>query len=270
MILAIDIGGTKTLVSLADENRKIKQSQKFATPKNYKQFIIELSKVVANFSTQYSVVVVAAPGRIDRNNGNGLIFGNLPWQKIPLAKDISVVTKSTVLVENDANLAGLGEAHNLKPLPHKVLYITFSTGIGIGIITDGKIDPDFADSEGGKMLFEHEGKLVQWESFASGRAIVEKYGKLAAEINDPKIWAEISKSFAVGIVDLMTILGPDIIIIGGSVGTHFHKYQKQLRASVDKMTSKMVDIPQIIPARDPEEAVIHGCLELARQQTNKH
>ena len=264
MILAIDIGGTKTLVSLADENRKVLQSEKFPTPKNYKQFISELSKVVANFSTKYSLVVVAAPGKIDRNAGKGIIFGNLAWKNVPLAKDISVVTKSTVLVENDANLAGLGEAHNLRPVPHKILYITISTGIGVGIITDGVIDPDFADSEAGKMLFVYEGKLAEWESFASGRAIVARYGKMAAEINDAKTWDDITKNFAIGIVDLLTILNPDIVIIGGSVGSHFKKYGHLLEKNVSKMASKMVDVPPIVQAKYPEEAVIHGCLELAR------
>jgi predicted NBD/HSP70 family sugar kinase len=268
MILAIDIGGTKTLVALADEKRKVHTSEKFKTPENYKNFLKELGKVVDKFASKYSTTVVAAPGRIDRKSGSGISFGNLPWKNVPLKKDLEQITKSTVLVENDANLAGLGEAHNLKPTPHKVLYLTVSTGIGDGIITDGVIDPDFADSEAGKMMFEHQGKLLEWEKFASGKSIVNEYGKMASEINDPVIWNNISQNLAVGIVDLCTVLNPNIVIIGGGVGTHFSKFEKQLNAHIKNIVSPMVDVPKIIPAQTPEQAVIYGCLELARQ--NNH
>ena len=265
MILAIDIGGTKTLVALADEKRKIHRSEKFKTPENYKLFLKELEKVVDKFATKFSTTVVAAPGKIDRKTGTGVSFGNLPWKSVPLKKDLEKITKTAVIIENDANLAGLGEAHNLKPIPHKVLYLTVSTGIGDGIITDGQIDPDFADSEAGKMMFEHEGKLLEWEKFASGKAIVAQYGKMASEINDPKIWDKIAKNLAVGIVDLCTVFNPNIVIIGGGVGTHYHKFQKQLNNHIKNMASPMVDIPSIITAKTPEQAVIYGCIELSRQ-----
>ena len=265
MILAIDIGGTKTLVALADEKRKIHRSEKFKTPENYKLFLKELEKVVDKFATKFSTTVVAAPGKIDRKTGTGVSFGNLPWKSVPLKKDLEKITKTAVIIENDANLAGLGEAHNLKPIPHKVLYLTVSTGIGDGIITDGLIDPDFADSEAGKMMFEHEGKLLEWEKFASGKAIVAQYGKMASEINDPKIWDKIAKNLAVGIVDLCTVFNPNIVIIGGGVGTHYHKFQKQLNNHIKNMASPMIDIPSIITAKTPEQAVIYGCIELSRQ-----
>ena len=265
MILAIDIGGTKTLVALADEKRKINSSEKFKTPENYKTFLKELGLVVDKFASKYSTTVVAAPGRIDRKTGTGVSFGNLPWKNVPIKKDLEKITKSSVLVENDANLAGLGEAHNLKPIPHKVLYLTVSTGIGDGIISDGIIDPDFADSEAGKMMFEHKGKLLEWEKFSSGKAIVAKYGKLASELNDPKAWDEIATSLAVGIVDLCTVFNPNIVIIGGGVGTHFHKFEKQLKMHIKNIASPMVEIPKIITAQTPEQAVIYGCIELAKQ-----
>lgn len=266
MILAIDIGGTKTLVALADKAGKVTSQQKFPTPEKYKDFLREIENIVANFSTPYKVTIVAAPGKIDRKNGVGLLFGNLKWKNVPLQKDLSAITKTPVLIDNDANLAGLGETIKLKPRPHKCLYLTFSTGIGDGIITDGIIDPDFADSEAGKMLFEHNGELQEWEAFGSGRAIVAKYGKMASEINEPETWNEISKSFSLGIVNLCSIIEPDLIIIGGSVGTHFQKYSKFLINNSKNIANKMVTIPPIIQAQHPETAVIYGCVELAKQK----
>lgn len=266
MITAIDIGGTKTLVATCKKDGTIVNQERFETPPIYKDFIAELSKRLAAIPEKdRGITVVAAPGKIDRKNGNGLHFGNLPWKNVPLAQDIHKVTNTTVLIENDANLAGLSEAHNVKPLPHRSLYITISTGIGTGLVTDGYLDPDFLDSEGGQMLFEHNGKLEPWEKFGSGKAIVAKYGKRASDLDDPKAWQDISRWFAIGIVDLTAVLEPDVIIIGGGVGTHFKKYEKFLKQHIDELTPAVVDKPKIIPAAHAEEAVIFGCIILANQ-----
>ena len=270
MILAIDIGGTKTLLALCDANGKPITERKFPTPTKYSDFKTELAQEIAQLPQYFTTLVVAAPGKIDRQHGIGLLFGNLPWKNVPLKADIQkMVHGKTVLIENDANLAGLSEAVRLKPVPHSVLYVTISTGIGTGIITDGKLDPDFVDSEGGSMLFEHDGKLLPWEKFASGKAIVAKYGKRASDIDDAKTWKEIAKLFAVGLVDLTTVLNPDVIIIGGGVGTHFKKYAPFLKEYIKTLTPPLTAIPKLLPAQAAEEAVIYGCIEYARQHHNR-
>jgi len=266
MITAIDIGGTKTLVASCKKDGTIVSQDRFETPASYKDFITELVKRLQVIPAKdRGITVVAAPGKIDRKNGVGVSFGNLPWKNVPLVHDINKVTNTTVLIENDANLAGLSEAHNVKPLPHRSLYITISTGIGTGLVTDGYLDPDFLDSEGGKMLFEHEGKLESWEKFGSGKAIVAKYGKRASDLDDPKAWQNISRWFAIGIVNLTAVLEPDVIVIGGGVGTHFKKYEKFLKQHIDDLTPPLVDKPLVIPAKHAEEAVIFGCIILANQ-----
>lgn len=265
MTLAIDIGGTKTLVAPCDKNGKPIAEYKFPTPTNYKEFIKELGKTIADIKEPYSIAVVAAPGKIDRKTGIVIGFGNLPWKNAPIQKDIEKITNKTVLLENDANLAALSAAHSVKPLPHKSLYITISTGIGTGFVVDGVLDPEFLDSEGGHILLEFEGKLVDWEHIASGKTIVAKYGKRASDIDDPKIWDEISKDFAVGIVDLAAVFDPDVILIGGGVGTHFHKYEKFLHAHIKEMLPPLVDMPKVIAAPNAEEAVVYGCAILASQ-----
>lgn len=266
MIISIDIGGTKTLVALCKMDGTVVSQERFETPTNYKDFIAELTKQLQAIPAEHrAMTVVAAPGKLDRKNGIGLNFGNLPWKNVPIVADIKKTTGGTVLIENDANLAGLSEAHNVKPLPHRSLYITISTGIGTGLVTDGYLDPDFLDSEGGQMLFEHDGKLEPWEKFGSGKAIVAKYGKRASDLDDPKAWNDISRWFAIGIVDLTAVLEPEVIIIGGGVGTHFKKYEKFLKHHIDELTPPVVDKPKIIPAAHAEEAVIFGCVILAKQ-----
>jgi predicted NBD/HSP70 family sugar kinase len=221
------------------------------------------------FTTNYHLVVAAVPGKLDRAKGVALAFGNLPWTNVPIQKDIEHITNKKVIIENDANVAALAATHSVHPVPHKSLYITISTGIGTGFVVDGTLDPDFLDSEGGHILIDYEGRLLDWEHIASGKAIVKKYGKRASEINDPKIWNSIAKDFAVGIVDLATVFDPDIILIGGGVGTHFHKYGDFLKAHIKKLLPSLVDMPKIAAAPNAEEAVIYGCAILAKQYAKR-
>lgn len=265
MILAIDIGGTKTLVAPCDNNGNPVSEHKFATPKSYTAFKKELAAVIATITTDFTLLVVAAPGKIDRKTGSVIRFGNLPWVNTPLKEDLQKLTGKTVLIDNDANLAGLSEANRIQPIPHKALYITISTGIGTGIIKDGYIDPDFADSEGGAMLFEHDDKLLRWEEIESGKAIVAQYGKRASDLNNTEAWDKIAKWFAIGIVNLSAVIDPDVVIIGGGVGSHFLKYKKPLQKYLNNLTPKLVDVPHVVGAQAAEEAVIYGCAVLAKQ-----
>jgi glucokinase len=265
MILAIDIGGTKTLIALCNEHGQILQTQKFATPSKYSDFKAELASNFSLIKQDYHIVVVAAPGKINRQTLSVEAFGNLTWKNTPIADDLSKLTGKKVLIENDANLAGLYASHTQKPLPHKSLYITVSTGIGTGIVTDGYLDPDFLDSEGGNILLEHNNKLVLWEKFASGKAIVEQYGQKASEINDPKIWDKIAYNLALGMIDLIAVLDPDVILIGGGVGSHFDKYAKQLNEHLSQLKPRLIEIPKIVATPNAEEAVIYGCVILANQ-----
>lgn len=269
MYLAIDIGGTKTLLARMGHDGKVQESFKFPTPHEYEEFKQQLADNIAKITTdKWQMVCVAAPGRIDRERGVGVAFGNLDWQNVPLRDDIKKLTRCDVLLENDVKLAGLSEARFLRPKMRKVVYITISTGISNGVIIDQTIDPDLQDSEAGHMLFERGGKLVTWESFASGKAIVKRFGKIAAEIDDPKIWEIISHDFALGIIDIIANIQPDIIIIGGGVGSHFHKYEKPLQKALKKYESPMVPIPPVVAAKHPEEAVIYGCYELIKDHAS--
>ncbi len=244
---------------------KIDDSIKFPTPQKYTDFLVQLEENVAKLTTDsWDVVCVAAPGKIDREHGIVLAFGNLGWKDVPLRDDLKKIVKAPVLIENDAKLAALSEARLLNPPRRKVIYITVSTGIGGGTVIDRKLDPDLVDAEIGHMLFERDGELIKWESFASGKAIVRRFGKMASEINDPEVWKVIARDLAIGIIDVAANIQPDTIIIGGGVGSHFNKFGKFLRAELKKYEDPMVKLPEITQAQHPEEAVIYGCYELIK------
>lgn len=262
--MGIDIGGTKTLVARLNNAGVIKESTRFPTPKNYTVFLRELAKVVADITTDDVIAcTVAAPGLIDRTRGVVKAFGNLPWRDVPLKQDVERILSCPTLLENDANLAGLSESKLLTQYPC-VLYVTVSTGIGTGIIKNQEIDPEFADSEGGHIMLEEQGQLKPWEEFASGRAIVRKFGKRAGEIDDDKTWRIITKNIALGLFDLCAFIQPDVIVLGGGVMTHFERFDDLLLEAMKKFETPLTPIPPIVKAQRPEEAVIYGCYDLAK------
>lgn len=266
MYLTIDIGGTKTLLARMNKRGKIEDSIKFPTPQDFDEFKGLLAENIDKLTTSpWQIVCVAAPGKIDRKNGVGIAFGNLPWRNAPIRDAIKTVVKDVdILIENDAKLAALSEARLLDPPRKKVTYLTVSTGIGGGTVIDNVLDPDLEDAEVGHMVFEKDGQLVSWESFASGKAIVRRFGKLASEINDPEIWKIVSRDLAMGIIDIAANIYPDVIVIGGGVGSHFHKYGKFLNAELARFKDPMVKIPEVVGAKNAEEAVIYGCYELIK------
>jgi predicted NBD/HSP70 family sugar kinase len=267
MYVGIDIGGSKTLIARFDNRGVLIASEKFPTPHDYDQFIENLGQALPHLGqADYLGGAVAVPGRIDRDNGIGIVFGNLPWENVPLAADIEKLINCPVTLEHDPSLAALSEAVLLKDEFKKVLYVTVSTGIGAGLIVDGKIDKQFAGSEAGMMLLEYRGKHRTWESFASGKAIYERYGIKAHDITDPGAWHSIARNIASGLMGLLALTEPEVVVLGGSIGTYFKQYERPLEAALKQYEMPLVPIPPIRAAIRPEEAVVYGCYQLAKQE----
>lgn len=268
MYLAIDIGGTKTLCALFDNNGSIMRTKKFATSQRYESFLGDLAKNLISLDFKGSRhCAIGAPGVIDRKHDLLSAMGNLDWTEISLRKDIESIVKIPTSIENDAKIAGFYEALQLNGDHKKVLYITISTGIGIGLTTNGKIDLAVSDAGGKGMFFEHKSMLQPWENYASGKAIYEEFGMKASDIVDPTTWKEISSRFVEGFIELITLTSPDIICVGGGVGAHFEKFEKELKNQLNAYESDFVHIPPIVKAKNAEEAVIYGCFEYAKQQS---
>jgi glucokinase len=263
--LGVDIGGTKTLFAVLDDNGVIQQQVRFATPREYHQFIDEIKVQLQNMNLDgVKAAGAGVPAKIDRKNGVALKFGNLPWENVHIKEDFEQLFHCPTVIENDANVAGLSEAMLLKNEYRRVVYLTVSTGIGDGVIINGVIDEGLADSEPGQMEIEHNGKIEKWEDFASGRAIVKEYGKEAHEITDPEIWHKIAANLAPGLLSLIAITQPQVIVFGGAVGAFFEHFQKPLLEILKEYSNPMVPIPELRMAGRPEEAVIYGCYDLAK------
>ena len=144
-------------------------------------------------------------------------------------------------------------------MPQNALYITISTGIGSGIITNGHINPYFSMSEIGHMIIDFEGKPQKWEVFGSGKAIFNVYKKYARDIKSKRTWKQIADRISRGFLVLIPALQPSVIVIGGSIGTYFDQFDKELIAILKKKLPNIITLPKIVQAKNPEFAVIYGC-----------
>lgn len=260
MIVAVDTGGTKTLITLFSSDGVAGKMIKFPTPPKKEDYIETLKETLrSNYGGQrIEAVVIAMPGIV--KDGIAVWCNNLKWKNFNVGQEMKGVLGSTpVYIENDANLAGLAETRSRNPMPKSALYVTISTGIGTGITTNGVIDPGLRHSEGGRMLVEYKGKVREWESFASGKSIYETYGKFARDIHDKKTWNEVADKISRGLLVAIPLLQTEMIILGGSIGTYYAEYSEQLKEILNESLPDHIPSPKITSAKHPEEAVIYGC-----------
>lgn len=266
MILCVDIGGTKILIAKIEAGKIVGKPVKIKTPQSAKvaiKKIIEAIRKIPNYETA-DCISIGAPGKIATNNRVVVACGNLPWKNVPISQIISHELSLPTFIENDANLAGLAEARMQKFNDGMTLYLTVSTGIGSGIIFDGKLAPGFEQTEAGQMMIFYGGEFQLWEKFASGKILYELYGKKAGDITDRAVWYRVNEALVHGMLPVIATLQPDRIVIGGSIGTYFDRYSESLIELLNEYNdSAVVTIPPIYGAQNAESAVLYGCYEYA-------
>jgi predicted NBD/HSP70 family sugar kinase len=265
MYLGIDIGGSKTLLAAFNKDGTIAEQKLFKTPTIYQDFLTVLSKTIKELTYKnFEVAAIAIPGRLDRKQGIGLGFGTLPWQNVPIVRDITDFVKCLMVIENDARLASLAEASLLGKDYEKILYFTVSNGIGGGLVINGQIDQTLRDSEFGSMIFPHEGAMVRWEEFASGRAIVKRFGQKLSEINDQPTLKIIGEDIALGIIAACSAVQADIVILGGGAGGNLEHCMPYIKTFLDEYLFPTIKKPELVIAKHPEKATILGTYLLAK------
>ena len=146
-----------------------------------------------------------------------------------------------VFLENDAALAGLGEAVFGAGKGKKIVaYLTISTGVGGCRIVDGKIDENSQGFEPGHQIIFSDKNIITLENLVSGTAIEKKYGKKPYEIFDVKIWNNVANNLAYGLHNVAVLWSPDIIILGGSM-------MKKIGIPVERVKFHLSKILNIFP-----------------------
>ncbi len=189
--IGIDLGGTNIAAGLVNEEYKI--VAKLSTPtmaeRGAEAIVDDIAALCKRICTENGIGIsditaigIASPGAIDSSSGTVKYANNLPFSYLPITKMVSERTGvADVRVENDANAAAWGEAvaGAAKGATHSVM-ITLGTGVGGGVIIDGKIYSGFNGIAGelGHIVIEHDGKPCScgrhgcWEAYSSATGLI--------------------------------------------------------------------------------------------------
>jgi glucokinase len=296
-ILGIDLGGTKIVALVADKEGKIIKKGKTPTfaeegPRTVIGRIIDLTKEVLSSSKlglkELLGIGICSPGPLDTEKGVVFFAPNLPgWKNVPLKDLLEKEFNIPVYVENDANAAVLGEKWlGAGKRKKHIVYLTVSTGIGGGIIVNGEILHGATDSaaEVGHMTILPEGpqcncgKKGCLEALASGTAIARRANSSSAEEvykaalkGDKKalgVIEEAARYLGLGIANLVNVLNPEVVVIGGGVSKMGELLFSVVRETVAK---EALEVPakavKIVPAQLGDEV---GALGAVRVVLNRH
>ena len=231
-------------------------------------------------------VAIGAPGPIDSRRGVLVNPPNLPgWQNSPLAAILTEAMGCPAHLENDANLAGLGEFHQGAGRgTRNLVYITWSTGIGGGLVVDGELysGSHGAAGEIGHMVLDPDGPVDGCgqrgclEVFAGGRQLQKRTGESAAEIFEAaergerealEIVTTAARYMGVALVNLTNLCDPDMIVIGGGVSRSWKLVEPTLSAVLRSSPFiKPARRPKLRRARLGDRAGQVGAVEWARIQ----
>ncbi len=263
--LGIDLGGTNIVVGVVDENFKIIATAKRKTkcPRPAEEIVEDMAAAALEAIKNANLTVsdieaagVGTPGSIDAENGIVTFSNNLDFYDLALAEMLKEKTGLDFYLENDANAAAYGEfVAGAGKGTKDFIMITLGTGVGGGVIIDGKIRSGFnaAGGELGHTVIAMNGEMCTcgrqgcWEAYASATALIRQTKQAMRKYSDSIMWdicdGDINKVsgitafdamrkgdfagklvvdryieyIAVGIVNNINIFQPEIICIGGGI-----------------------------------------------------
>jgi glucokinase len=251
-------------------------------------------------------VGIGSPGPLDREHGIVIVTPNLGWRDFPLRDEVGSRVNLPATLDNDANCATLGEwwAGAAKG-GRNVVGLTIGTGIGGGLILDGKLYHGASDAAGeiGHTTIDSTGRRCKCgnygclEAYTSGPAIAERareamaggeptllfelvggdLNKITAQTvyeaakRDDAIALEVVRDTAhflgVGISNLVNIFNPDTVVIAGGVTQAGDALFDPLRAEVKRRAFKpAVDACRIVPGALPLSAGVVGAVATFKAQ----
>lgn len=266
MFLLFDIGGTKTRIALSRDKKTFEEPHVIATPKTFEEGVAMLGELAGELAQGESIIgaVGGIAGPLNREKTMLVNAPNLSdWIGKPLQKTLQQrLNTLSVRLENDAALAGLGEAVAGAGKEYGVVaYLTIGTGVGGARITAGHIDENAMGFEPGHQYIDQSGGDL--ESLVSGSGLKKRFGKDPREIRDPAVWEELARLFAYGLHNTIVHWSPDIVVLGGSM------ILGDPAISFDRLTAHLKTILTIFPTPPPlvkaelgDRVALHGALVL--------
>ena len=230
MYLLFDIGGTKMRLAVSSNGRDVGEQVKLETPKNDfdegVRLFLETAYELAG-GKKFKGVAGGIAGPLDQERSSLINSPNIPgWVGRPLKREIENALECPVVLENDAALAGLGEALvGAGKGEDIVAYITVSTGVGGVRITSGAIDRSRFGFEPGHQIVDLGTAIAcptcelrgHLQGLVSGTAFLARYGKPPYEVEESESWEEAARTLAVGLNNVAVFWSPDVIVLGGSM-----------------------------------------------------
>ncbi len=312
-VLAVDLGGTKILAAIISRNGEVLAREYSLTQADAgKDAVVErliaaidhILKTSGMTPLGLTAISIAAAGVIDDSKGIVTKSPNLPgWTDVPLKSIIESRFGVPAFVINDANAAAIGE-HRLGAGrgARDFLFVTVSTGIGGGVIIDGKLYTGVSGGAGefGHMTIDINGERCScgnygcFELLASGTALAKEAvkrirqgeksslvgmvnGRLediaaekvedAAEAGDTlsrEVILQIATCLGVGLVNLVNIFNPEVIVIGGGLSKMGDVLLEPARGVVrDRAFRLLAEAVRIVPAELGDDAGIFGAAQFA-------
>ena len=303
--VGVDVGGTKVAAGLVNGDGEISAQVRVAmvadasSQRGLDSVLSAIAHVIPHGAQDVAGIGICAPGPLDPQTGVILNPPNLPcWRNFPLAAAVRKQYSVPVKIDNDANAAALAEARWGAGRGYgNVFYATIGTGIGTGIVFDGKIYHGRTGSagEGGHVSIDYRGPACNCgkpgciEVFASGTAIAQRarreidagtkssmiemaHGDLAAvngltvgkaaDLGDDlatKIIAEALEKLVLWLSNIVDLLDPDVIVIGGGAAVLYQAFFHEMRNKIaDLAVNPRADEVPLVSARYGADSGIAG------------
>ena len=305
LFLGVDIGGTKVAAGLVDQNGsivsrvRVPMNSQGAAEDGLQSVFSAISQLIPYGPSSIQGIGICAPGPLDPRSGTILNPPNLScWRNFALAQNVCGVYSVPVKVDNDANAAALAESRwgAARGFGY-VFYATIGTGIGTGIIINGRIYHGRTGSagEGGHTSIDYRGPVCRCgkrgciEALASGTAIVQRARerillghesmmlKIAGGATDAVTGETVATAYGRGdalarelliesvnflalwLSNMIDLFDPEVIVIGGGAAALYQAFFDILRNDIPKLTvnPRASEVP-IVPAHYGADAGIAG------------
>jgi predicted NBD/HSP70 family sugar kinase len=268
MHFLFDIGGTKTRLAVSSDGESVENATSFLTPPTFDEGMKAIEKSLQTLSVAGKITGAAGGVAGILDAGKSWLFYSphlSDWEKKPLKDTLEKIIGASVVLENDAALAGLGEAVVGAGKGYQIVaYVTVGTGVGGARIVHEKIDERSIGFEPGHQIVrlgEH-GEFVELESLVSGAGIKGRTGKTSDEISDPSFWNEVAQYLAVGLNNTILHWSPQIVILGGGMINEDIISLELVTEHLSKMFVAFPDIPPLQKAQLKDQSALFGGLQL--------
>lgn len=263
LAIGIDIGGTDIKYGIVEPTGNILEFSSLPTPKTSAEDIIQvITQLIAGKDIQYNTylaVGIGIPGVYDTGLREVIITPNLASKNYSWHQAIEKASSRRVAMDNDANMAALGEWWQGagKKIQH-LLLLTLGTGVGAGIIIEGKIfqgSSGWAGEIGNTIVFPGGercvcGKKGCLEAYASASAISRRYSLIkGVNFNTQEVFAaaengddiadtvieEGIEALAIGIYNYCLIFNPQAVLLGGGMVKAGERLLQPLTKKVTEM-----------------------------------